>query len=283
MKRLLWILILALSGMVHPLVNAANEEFPFRVRYPDVSVMSTEELSKRFNEVLVIDVRSKYEFDTLHVKDAVNVPLTTGFGEKMVRLRAQHNKPLVFYCNGKTCLKSYDAALSAAKARLHNLYAYDSGIFDWAKARPELTVLLGRTPVRPENLIDESKFKARLIEPKDFSARVGDKSVVLDVRDRAQRDTALFPLKEQRAQLDETKKIDAVIEDARAQKKTLLVYDQTGKQVQWFQYYLESKGVKDYYFMKGGSQAHFDHFLGKVVLGSGDKGKDKEKASAGKK
>jgi rhodanese-related sulfurtransferase len=166
MKRLLWILILALSGMVHPLVNAANEEFPFRVRYPDVSVMSTEELSKRFNEVLVIDVRSKYEFDTLHVKDAVNVPLTTGFGEKMVRLRAQHNKPLVFYCNGKTCLKSYDAALSAAKARLHNLYAYDSGIFDWAKARPELTVLLGRTPVRPENLIDESKFKARLIEPK---------------------------------------------------------------------------------------------------------------------
>ena len=76
------------------------------------------------------------------------------------------------------------------------------------------------------------------------------------------------------------KKIDAIIEDVLAQKKTLLVYDQTGKQVQWFQYYLESKGVKDYYFMKGGAQAHFDHFLGKVVLGRGDKGK--EKAPAGK-
>jgi len=279
-KRLLWLLCLVLSGLVQSLANAANDEYPYRVRYPNVSVMTTEELGKRFGEVLVIDVRSKYEFDTLHVKDAVNVPLTTNFGEKMVQLRAKNNKPFVFYCNGKTCHKSYDAALLAAK-KLDNLYAYDAGIFDWAKAQPEKTVLLGRSPIVPENLIDESSFKARLIEPKDFVARVGDKSVVLDVRDRVQRDTPLFPFKEQRAQLDDMKKIDAVIEDAKAQKKTLLVYDQTGKQVQWFQYYLEHKGMKDYYFMKGGAQAHFDATLGKVVLG-GDKDKPKDKAPAGK-
>jgi rhodanese-related sulfurtransferase len=278
MKRLVGVLMLVLSGLVHPLANAANDEFPLRVRYPDVSVMSTDELGKRFNEVLVIDVRSKYEFDTLHVKDAVNVPLTTGFGEKMVQLREKHKKPFVFYCNGKTCHKSYDAALLAAKARLDNLYAYDAGIFDWAKVQPDKTTLLGRSPIKPENLIDESRFTARLIEPADFATRVGDKSMVLDVRDRAQRDTALFPFKEQRAQLDDTKKIDVIIEDAKAQKKTLLVYDQTGKQVQWFQYYLESKGLKDYFFMKGGAQAHFDATLGKVVLGGGDK----DKAPAGK-
>ena len=271
MKKLLWVLFLALSGLLHPLANAANEEYPYRVRYPDVSFMTTDELNKRFNEVLVIDVRSKYEFDTLHIKDAVNVPLATNFGDKIVLLRQKFNKPFVFYCNGKTCLKSYDAVLLATKARLENLYAYDAGIFDWAKAQPEKTALLGRSPIVQADVIDEKSFKARLIEPKDFAARVGDKSVVLDVRDRVQRDTALFPFKEQRAQLDEMKKIDVVIEDAKAQKKTLLVYDQTGKQVQWFQYYLESKGVKDYYFMKGGAQAHFDHFLGKVVLGSGEK------------
>jgi rhodanese-related sulfurtransferase len=280
MKGFFGVFMLALTGLVHPLAQAASEEYPYRARYPDVLVMSTQELSKRFNEVLVIDVRSKYEFDTLHVKDAVNVPLTTGFGEKMVQLRAKHKRPFVFYCNGKTCHKSYDAVLLAAKARLDNLYAYDAGIFDWAKAEPEKTALLGRSPIKPENLIDENSFKARLLEPKDFAARVGDKSQVLDVRDRAQRDTALFPFKEQRAQLDDTKKLDTVIETAKAQNKALLVYDQTGKQVQWFQYYLESKGVKDYYFMKGGAQAHFDATLGKVVLGGGEK--DKEKAPAGK-
>jgi rhodanese-related sulfurtransferase len=253
--------------------GAASEEYPFRVRYPDVSVISTDELAKRFNEVLVIDVRSKYEFETLHIKDAVSVPLGTGFGEAVAKLRAQHKKPFVFYCNGKTCHKSYDAVLLAVKARLDDLYAYDAGIFDWAKAKPEQTVLLGHSPIRSTELIDEKDFKTRLLEPKDFSARVGDKSIVLDVRDRAQRDTALFPFKEQRAQLSEMKKIETVIEQAKAQKKTLLVYDQTGKQVQWFQYYLENQGIKDYYFMKGGAQGHFDATLGKVVLGGEEKGK----------
>jgi len=281
MRRLLWALFLVMSGLAPSLVNAANDEFPMRVRYPDVQVISTVDLAKQFNEVLVVDVRSKYEFDTLHIKDAVNIPLETGFGEKVVKLRAKNNKPFVFYCNGKTCHKSYDAVLLADKARLDRIFAYDAGIFDWANAQPEKTVLLGRSPIVPADLIDEKSFKARLIEPKDFTARAGDKSMVLDVRDRVQRDTPLFPFKEQRAQLDDMKKIDAVIEDARAQKKTLLVYDQTGKQVQWFQYYLESKGVKDYYFMKGGAQAHFDATLGKVVL-SGDKDKAKDKPPAGK-
>jgi rhodanese-related sulfurtransferase len=275
MNKILFLPLLALLAGLSwvPAQAATSEEFPFRVRYPDVAVMSTDDLAKRYAEVLVIDVRSKYEFDTLHVRDAVNVPIGTGFGDAMVKLRAQHNKPFVFYCNGKTCHKSYDAALLAAKARLDNLYAYDAGIFDWAKAQPERTALLGRSPIRPADLIDEKNFKARLLEPKDFAARVGDKSIVLDVRDRVQRDTALFPFKEQRAQMDELKKIDAVVADTVAQKKTLLVYDQTGKQIQWFQYYLESKGVKDYYFMKGGAQGHFDATLGKVVLGGGDKNK----------
>lgn len=280
MKKLLWVLTLVFSCLIQPLAQAASDEFPFRSRYPDVAVMTTEELGKRFNEVLVIDVRSKYEYDTLHVRGAVNVPLKVGFGEKMVELREKHKKPFVFYCNGKTCVKSYDAALLAAKARLEDTYAYDAGIFDWAKAQPENTALLGQTPVSPDKLISSDRFKAHQLAPKDFSARVGDKSVVLDVRDRRQRDSALFPFKEERAQLDELKKIDEVIQTALAQKKTLLVYDQTGKQVQWFQYYLENKGVKDYYFMKGGSQAHFDHFYGKVVLGGGDKDDEKDKGKA---
>ena len=271
MKRKVQYLLLALSSLLLQAVYAAGEEFPLRSRYPDVEVLSTEALNQRFNEVLVIDVRSKYEFDTLHIKDAVNVPLSTGFGEAMVKLRAQHNKPFVFYCNGKTCHKSYDAALLAARARLNNLLAYDAGILEWSMQQPEKTALLGRSPVKTQDLIDEKTFKAHLLEPREFLTRVDAKSIVLDVRDRAQRDNPLFPMKEQRAQLDEIKKIDAVIDEARAQNKTLLIYDQTGKQVQWFQYYLESKGLKNYFFMKGGAQEYFDATLGKVVLGNGGK------------
>ena len=39
--------------------------------------------------------------------------------------------------------------------------------------------------------------------------------------------------------------------------KKLYVYDKVGKQIRWFQYYLESKGVKNYFFMEGGSEAFF--------------------------
>jgi rhodanese-related sulfurtransferase len=275
LRRLFWFLLTFALGYAGT-AQAASDEYPYRVRYPDVSVITTADLSKRFDEVVVIDVRSKYEYDTLHVKDALHVELKTGFGEKVAALRQKYNKPFVFYCNGKTCHKSYDAALLAAKARVDDVYAYDAGIFDWAKAQPEKTALLGRSPIKSEELISSDKFKARLLEPKAFSAKVDD-AVVLDVRDKRQRDSALFPFKEQRAQLDETRKIDAVVAEAKARNKTLLVYDEAGKQVQWFQYYLENKGVKDYYFMKGGAQGHFDATLGKVVLGS------ESKTPAGKK
>jgi len=272
MNRVAILLCMLGALFVQSVVHASTDEYPFRVRYPDVTIITTADLAKRFKEVLVIDVRSKYEYETLHVKDAINVPLKTGFGDKIEALRKQHNKPFVFYCNGKTCHKSYDAVLLAAKARVENLYAYDAGIFDWAKANPDHTVLLGKNPIQPGDLIDVKDFKSRLLEPKEFVARV-DKSVVLDVRDRRQRDTALFPFKEERGQLSELKKIDQAIAKARSQKKTLLVYDEVGKQVQWFQYYLERQGVKDYYFMKGGAQGHFDAMYGKVVLGGEEKGK----------
>lgn len=229
--------------------------------------MTRDDLNKQYNDALIIDVRTKYEYDTLHVKDAINVPLGTTFGAQIHKLREGNKKTFVFYCNGKTCHKSYEAVVLADHARVSNVFAYDAGIFDWAKAYPERTTLRGRSPIRPEDLIEMAKFKEHLLAPKDFAARVSPDTVVLDVRDRAQRDTQLFPFHEKRAQLDETAKLDAVIDDAKAHNKTLLVYDQVGKQVQWFQYHLEGKGLKNYYFMKGGAQGYFDDTLGKVVLG----------------
>lgn len=263
--------LVLVSAVAH--AEGVNQEYPYRVRYPDVTIMTTAELAKRLKDVVVVDVRSKYEFETLHVKGAVNIPLKTDFGKKVAALRTENKKPLVFYCNGKTCHKSYDAVLLADKARLDQLYAYDAGIFDWAKAHPDHTVLLGNSPIQPGDLIEASAFKSKLLEPKDFESRIGKNSIVLDVRDLRQRDRALFPMREQRAQLSESAKLDKVIDQARQEKKTLLVYDEVGKQVQWFQYYLERKGVKDYYFMKGGADGHFNATYGKVVLGGEDKGK----------
>lgn len=251
-----------------PTPAKTSAAFPLRSKYIDVAILETVDLEKRFGEVVVVDVRTKYEYDTLRIKDAQLIPVTDrNFVDQVRKLRESTPKPIVFYCNGKTCAKSYDAVLYAMNARIPNVLCYDAGIDDWSRAHPEKTVLLGRSPIKAEDLIGHDQFKARLLDPKAFGAKAEGKAIVLDVRDKSQRDAMLFPFREQRVALEEKARLDAVIEQAKKEKKTLLVYDQVGKQVQWFQYYLESKGLKDYYFMKGGAQGYSDAMYGKVTFG----------------
>jgi len=255
--------------------------FPLRPQYIDVPIITTADLDRKFDSVVIVDVRSRYEFETLRVKGAVNIPVSSRkFSDEVEALQKQNpSKPLVFYCNGKTCRKSYDAVLKAKAARIDGeLICYDAGIADWAEAHPEKSALLGRSPIKPGELLSKDRFKERLLDPKAFESKVGPDAIVLDVRDRVQRDTQLFPLKEQRAQLNETAKLDAVIDQAKRERKTLLVYDAVGKQVEWFQYYLENRGLKDYYFMKGGSQGYFDAKYGKIKFerAKSDKSTDKQ-------
>lgn len=261
------LLVLCLTFLCGASAAFAADPFPYRSRYPDAPVIETADLVRRINDVMVVDVRSDYEFATLRINNAINIPLTDrDFVQQVKELRAKSNKPIVFYCNGVTCHKSYDAVLLAKNNRIDNVFVYDAGVFAWAKDHPQMTVLLGKSPIDPANLISEDRFKAHLLSPKDFSDKAADGAIVLDVRDRIQRDSPLFPLKEHRAQLDEKRRIEVIIEQAIKERKTLLVYDAVGKQVQWFQYELEGKGLKDYYFMKGGAQAFWDYRLGKVTL-----------------
>jgi rhodanese-related sulfurtransferase len=265
-------LFLLVLGFIGPSAVASaavdkSKEFPYRSQYIDVTVVELDELHKRFKDVVIVDVRSEYEYETLHIKGAINIPLDRKFVDKVRELRLKTDKPIVFYCNGKTCRKSYDAVLKTLSARIPDCQAYDAGVFDWAKAYPDLTVLVGKSPMKPGDLLSSEDFKSRLLAPKEFAAQIDGRVIVLDVRDRVQRDSPLFPFKESRAQLDETAKIDQAIDQAKREKKTLLIYDAVGKQVQWMQYHLEAKGLKDYYFMKGGAQAYWDATLGKVSLG----------------
>ena len=249
--------------------KAANDAFPLRAKYIDVAIFETADLAKRFGDVVIVDVRTKYEYDTLRIKDAALIPVTDrNFVDQVRKLRESTPKPIVFYCNGKTCAKSYDAVLYAMNARISNVHCYDAGVGDWGKAHPERTALLGKSPIKVEDLISKEKFQARLLDPKAFETKIGSSSIVLDVRSLAQRDVALFPFREQRAELDDKAGIDRVIEQAKKEKRALLVYDAVGRQVEWMQYHLEAKGLKDYFFMKGGAQGYSDAMYGKVTFGS---------------
>lgn len=246
-------------------IEKSTTEFPYRSQY-DIQILETQDLAARLNAVLVVDVRSKYEYDTLHVKGAINVSLDSkDFITDIRKLREGDARPIVFYCNGKTCRKSYDAAARAGQAGILNVYAYDAGILVWAEAYTGNTVLRGKTPIQSSDLISEQDFTKHVLAPRQFTEqyeRLGNKAVALDIRDRAQRDNPVFGPGEVRVPLDDSARLDGLIDMALKHHSTLLIYDKAGHQIRWFQYYLREKGLQDYYFLKGGSDGYFAETLG---------------------
>ena len=244
-------------------VFAKNSEFPGRQKYPSIPFISLSDLHKIKNKVIVVDVRSKYEHQTLRIKGALNIPLAAKtFTKQMQKLRDENKgKKIIVYCNGKTCMKSYKAALKCKKANIKNVISFDAGIMDWAKSYPKDSVLLGESPIDTNKLISKKDFKTFLISPGKFENKIGSgKVIVLDVRDPFQRNsTALFHGKEHRVYINDASGLDKYIAKANSEDKTLLIYDEVGKQVRWLQYYLEGKGAKSYSFMNGGVRNYYQY------------------------
>ena len=236
-------------------------EFPGRPLFPEVSVIELDELQRRLDEVIIVDVRSAYEYQTLRIKGAINIPLSSKtFVSRMRQLRVSDPRPIVVYCNGKTCMKSYKAARKCIVNKIDNVHSFDAGVMDWARTYPVHAELLGKGPVDPKRLISSKEFKSHLLSPDAYGEKVANSSaIVLDVRDRFQREAlSIFIGRERRAYLDDTKKLDSFIEKAKRENKTLLIHDAAGKQVRWLQYYLKDKGVESYYFMDGGIAAYYN-------------------------
>ena len=242
--------------------NAKSNEFPGRSEYPDIPVYELSQLKKDYDKVVIVDTRSQYEYDTLRIKNSIHIPVAAkSFEQQVQKLRSSTTKPIVFYCNGRTCFKSYLAVKKSTLAGIENTFAYDAGIFEWTKAQPRKSELLGRSPVDPKRLIDSKIYKARLLEPNEFSDRIlstGKRSMVLDVRDMYQRaGVGFYPGKERWVSLDDKAKLTKYLKKAKDKNKTLFIYDEVGKQVRWLQYALEELGITDYYFMAKGAKAYY--------------------------
>jgi len=243
----------------------AKEGFPGRTEFPDLPYLEKEQLFEIRDQVVIVDVRSKYEFETLRLKSAINIPVASkSFDDKVRELRNSTDKKIVFYCNGRTCFKSYHAVKKAMAAGVKNTFSYDAGVFEFATAYPNEAVLLGESPIDVAKIIPKKVFKARLISPHDFNERAyDDKTVmVLDVRDKYQREgIGLFPGKERWASLDHEDKVVKYVKKAMAEGKTLLIYDAVGKQVRWLQYLVEKTGLKNYYFMNKGVGGYYKDII----------------------
>lgn len=261
-KPVFSVLLLVIFILFQP-VHAENNEFPGRKIYPGTAIIELNQLKEQFDQFVIVDVRSDYEYQTLRIIGSHNIPLASRKFSNELRnlMQANPSKKIVFYCNGKTCMKSYKAEIKSRKHGINNALAFDAGVMDWAKAYPQLSVLLGRSPIDPSRLISKENFEKHLLDTEQFIKRGSmDQSIVLDVRDRFQRDgLTLFVGKEIHLNLDDVVTLNKYIDKAKSENKTLLVYDASGKQVQWLMYYLEDVGLTSYYFLKGGVRDYYKH------------------------
>lgn len=231
-----------------------TESYPHRERFPDVAVYSTDELRRRYDDSLIVDVRSQFEYDVVHIAKAVNIPLSEDqFLARLEALRAKNGTTtIVFYCNGHSCAKSYEAVREARNNGFGEVVAYDSGIFDWMREQHVRTTLLGVTPAPVNKMVSEDYFQGRLVAYEQFEKKAREaNTLVVDVRDDRQRTSAL-PLPSVDVPLDDfVRRLDG--EEFR--DKQLLIVDAVGKQVRWLQYVLENKGHKNYFFLRDGVEA----------------------------
>ena len=158
MKRTTSIYCLLLALLYSSGLMADEAGFPGRSDYPDVLIYEKSELFKNLSQVVLVDTRSAAEFETLRIKGAVNIPLNRlDFAHRIKELRASTTKPIVFYCNGRNCKKSYHAGRKANKLNIEDTYAYDAGVFDWAKSYPNHVIFLSRTPLDPNGILTAQK------------------------------------------------------------------------------------------------------------------------------
>lgn len=215
MKNLITTIFLGLSLLIVPATTLATDDpFPGRKVYVEVKTIGLAELRRKLDKVTIVDARSQYEFETIHIDGAHNILVSRAdFGDKVRALYLKNKKPIVFYCNGHTCFKSYKATRRAMETGIKDVYAFDAGIFEWARAYPNQARLLDRSPVQSSALINKNEFRKRLLEPSDFERRINRKNVmVLDVRSRLQRGGAgLFPFNEKNASLDNSEKLNRLI------------------------------------------------------------------------
>ncbi len=235
-------------------------QFPYRDQYPEVPTIELQELKKGYDqgEIVILDVRSEMEYDVIHPKNSKHISLAKeGFLTKIQQLAKEHpNKRIACYCNGITCLKSYEAVKKAKEAGISDVYAFDAGIFEWAKAYPKDTLLLGKEIENPKRqLIPEKVFQKQCVSFATFIKKASDEdSVVVDVRSPIQRTQSLPGLKDVKViEKSCDNFISDVVKKERMKDKTLLIFDQVGKQVKWLMYYMADNRYTDYYFLRGGA------------------------------
>lgn len=141
-------------------------------------LVTTNELKKMLDtntEMVVVDARSKEEYQEVHIKGAINIP-EKQFSEQSHQLPEDKSAIIIFYCNGVKCGKSKKAAQKAVGIGYKNIFVYAEGMPVWEEKG--MPIYAG-----PDY---EKRVETTKVSPSDLHAMIKsgvDSYTIVDVRD----------------------------------------------------------------------------------------------------
>ncbi|MEI7815845.1 MAG: rhodanese-like domain-containing protein [Desulfuromonadales bacterium] len=127
MKRIVMMAVFMVLAAALLAFSAENKKEPF-------AVVTSEEVKAMIDRqepgLILIDARTPQEFQEVHIKGAVNLPLPV-LEKNPAALTFSKDATLVFYCNGFKCGKSPKAARLAASLGYVRLSVLSEGMPAW--------------------------------------------------------------------------------------------------------------------------------------------------------
>ena len=155
MKKIFLVFLLFLCWGLAGNVQAAENEHPMIVTAEDLKAI-IDTAGKPF---IVIDARNPEEYQEVHIKGAINVPVNK-FQDFKHLLPMDKSVKLIFYCNGVKCGKSKRAAKKAAEEGYTNINVFAAGMPVWEEkgypiyAGPDYEKHIETTKLTPTELQD---------------------------------------------------------------------------------------------------------------------------------
>ena len=257
-----------------------TEQFPKRKFYPQLNYIDTQELADGLqnNRYDVIDVRDNTSFEALHVKTATNIFVKSKtFDQEMLGFAAQSTRPLVIYCNGISCSKSYVASTKTiqlfAKQKIkRKVFTFDSGINAIAYAHNDMVLKNGKDISDKNPLIAIEKIEQHTLKPSEFESYLTINKpqdyAVLDIRHKSEKLVRkLFMFQKQKnIVLGQRDKLIAFLNKIKKDNKTLLVYDASGRQINGLYELLKITGIRKWYYMEGGEFGYANYAINAAGL-----------------
>ncbi len=86
------------------------------------------------NGAIFIDVRNQRLYDRLRIPGAYHLDLKYGYDEESLAAVANKDEPVIIYCSGVKCSRSYRASEMAVSWGYKKVYYFRGGIVDWRDA-----------------------------------------------------------------------------------------------------------------------------------------------------